>query len=728
MRKLNLFIAAAIVTIGANAQETNKKLTVEDIWGSGSLAAKGVYGIRSMNDGLHYSSSSNVKGNKVVLQYDYATGNVSDTIFSTAWVKGADADKVKAFSGYDFSGDEAKLLLTTDEEAIYRRSAKANYFVYDRKTKAVQLLSEGGKQQNAQFAPNGQKLAFMRDNNLFIKDLATGKEQQITNDGKINSIINGHADWVYEEEFAISQSFYWSPEGNKLAYYKFDESKVKEFEMAIYGNLYPEEYKYKYPKAGEANSTVGVRIYDLTTGKTIKVELGEENDQYIPRVKWTKSNNILAIERMNRLQNKLELLLVDELGNTKTILTETDAAYVDVNDDLTFLKDGKHFIFSSGRSGFNHLYLYNLNGTMEKQITSGNWEVTNFIGIDEAKSILYYQSVEPSTLEKYIYAIKKDGTRKKDLTPFKGTNNAVFSNSFKYFINVHSDANTPDNTTLYTSDGKLIRTLEDNATLKTKLAQYNLPKKEFFTFTTSEGVLLNGWMIKPIDFDASKKYPVLMVVYGGSGRNMVTDTWNGNDFLWHSLLTQKGYIVASVDNRGTELRGEAFKKSIYKQLGKLETTDQIEANKYLGKQSYIDANRIGMWGWSFGGYMTSLCMTKGADLFKTGIAVAPVTNWRYYDNIYTERYLTTPQENPKGYDENSPINFADKLKGKFLLVHGTADDNVHFQNSMEFVTKLITANKQFENFFYPNKNHGIRGGNTRLHLYIMMTDFLIKNL
>ena len=577
-------------------------------------------------------------------------------------------------------------------------------------------------------------VAFVKENNIFTIDLNSLEEIQVTHDGTMNQIINGATDWVYEEEFGFSKGFFWSPKGNRIAYYKFDESKVKEFQMAMYGDLYPDQYTFKYPKAGETNSEVDIYIYDTNDLVSKKVGVGTERNQYIPRIQWTKSNNELCVMRLNRLQNHLEFLLTDlskkepfEIG-TKVIYEERTDTYIEINDNLIFLKDGVHFLWNSDQDGYNHIYMCNLKEGSKRQITTGEWDVIEFYGVSEDQGLIFFSSSQESAIEKHVYAKGLTNRTFKKLTDRKGTNDAVFSKGFKYFINYHSDANTPSYITLNNSKGREIRVLKDNTRLKNKLVNYDLSQKEFFTFKNRNGNDLNCWMIKPPNFDPTKKYPVYVNIYGGPGHNTVTDSWGGTSGMYHHLLSQKGYIVASVDPRGTMYRGKAFEHATYLQLGKLETEDFIDFGNYMVDQAYVDGERIGIQGWSYGGYMTSLCMTKGAEVYKMGIAVAPVTNWRYYDTIYTERFMRTPQENPNGYDDNSPINHVDKLKGKYFLIHGSADDNVHYQNSMEMINALVAANKQFDLFFYPDRNHGIYGGNTRLHLFNMMLEYTLNNL
>ena len=725
MKKIALFIALLTLPMLMFGQ----KISLENIWQKGTFSPVYVSGFNFMNDGVHYAKHERGRSGHNVTQYDLRDGQQTGIIFNGEELKKADATTRGAFSAYNFSSDENQLLLATATEAIYRHSTRSNYYIYNRKDNALMPLSDGGKQRLAAFNPQGNKVAFVRENNLFYKDLESGKEVQITQDGAVNKIINGAADWVYEEEFGQDRAFYWSPDGNKIAFLRFDESEVKEFTMTLYNNgLYPDYSTFKYPKAGEKNATVTVHIYDVEANKTTKVKTGSEADIYFPRIKWTQDPSQLCVFRMNRHQNKLELLLAEATtGDTKTLLTEENKWYVDIHDNLTFLKNGTQFIWTSEKSGYNHIYLYDMSGKMEQQLTSGDTEVTNFYGVDEKNAKIYYQATT-NPLERHIFCVGLNGKKPKQLTKENGTHSAQFSSTYEYFVNTHSAMGVPNTYTVKNEKGKNLRMIEDNKKLKNNIEKYNFNESEFFTFKTSDGVELNGYMIKPADFDPSKKYPVFMYVYGGPGSQTVKDAWGGSNYAWFQMLSQKNYIVVSVDNRGTGGRGEEFKKMTYQQLGKYETIDQIEAAKWLGSQSYVDADRIGIFGWSYGGYMSSLCLFKGNDVFKAAIAVAPVTNWKWYDTIYTERYMRTPKENKSGYEDNSPINFADRLKGSYLLVHGNADDNVHFQNSAEMAAALIKANKQFDTYFYPNRNHGIYGDNARIHLYTKMTNFILENL
>ena len=717
-----LFILSSSV-LAQDVATSTKAITLEDIWQNYTFTPRYISGFNFQNDGRHYTRLER----NAIRQYDLTTGKATKVIFDAAEIEENEAFPSR-FSAYSFSDDESKIMIETERESIYRHSSKANFFIWD--GKSLSQLFDKGKQMYASFNSQADKVAFVHKNNLYFKDLKSGRIVQITHDGKYNHIINGALDWVYEEEFSFDRGFDWSPDGQKIAFYRFNESHVKEFNMNRYnGDLYPEQVTFKYPKVGERNSIVSIHIYDLKTGKTVKVDIGSEEDQYIPRIKWTQNANQLCVFRMNRHQNQLELLLADaKTGATSLLLKETNKYYIDIHDNLTFLKDGKHFIWTSEMDAWNHIYLYDMNGKLKQQITKGEWEVTNFYGIDEKNGLIYYQAAEESPLERQVYSIELNGKGKKKLTPQKGKNNAQFSSTFDYFVNNHSTINSPPSYIVHDRKGKTIRIIEDNKMGEEIKQLYGVSPVEFFNFKTSENVSLNGWMIKPPHFDATKKYPVFMYLYGGPGSQQVTDSWKGQNYWWLQMLAQQGYVVACVDNRGTGGRGEEFKKQTYLNLGKLETQDQIEAAKYLGSLSYTDPERIGIFGWSYGGYMSSLCLLKGNDVFKAAIAVAPVTSWKWYDTIYTERYMRTLKENPEGYAENSPVNFADQLKGNYLLVHGDADDNVHFQQTAEMAKELIKANKQYDTYFYPNRNHGIYGDNARIHLYTKMTNFLNEQL
>ena len=718
MRSFVNYIIIFLIPFLTLTQEP-KKLTLEDIYFSNTFSQDWVWGLNSMKNGKEYTVIDYIKNDISIDKYSYKSGKKTNSI-----LKSSEIDSLK-FDGYKFNSNEEKLLLKVNTESIYRYSDKSFIYAFDIKSKELIKISDE-KISLADFSPNGKMVSYVFDNNLYIYELSSGKTTKCTTDGVRNKIINGATDWVYEEEFAIVKGYEWSHDSKFLAYYKFDESNVKEFSMDLFNqNLYPTQEKFKYPKAGEENSKVSIHILNVNTKKSFQVN---ENDfEYTPRIYWTKDSKNLCVFKLNRHQNHLKLLFTNpESKKTVLIYEEKDSRYIDIHDNIKFLNTG--FIWSSEKDGFNHLYKFSYDSKKMFQITSGEYEITKFYGYNESKKILYYQSNEKSPLQKHIYSINIDGTNKKLLSNGKGVNNANFSTTFDYFINTNSTANQPNYITLNNKKGKLIRVIKNSEKLIQTLSNYELSKKEFFSFKTEYNIYLNGWMIKPPDFDSNKKYPVLMYVYGGPGNQQVLDNWGGRNYMWYQYLAQQGIVIVCVDNRGTGGRGADFKKCTYKELGKLETEDQIAANKYLASLDYIDQNKIGIWGWSYGGYMSSLCLLKGNEIFNFAIAVAPVTNWRFYDTIYTERYMRTPQENPDGYDLNSPINYIKQLKGNYLLVHGSADDNVHYQNTMEMISSLVKENKQFDLFIYPDKNHSIYGGTTRLHLMTKITDFIIKNL
>lgn len=716
---LVLLLLSAWVTVA------QQKISVEEIYG-GAFRAENMEELFAMKNTNQYA----------VLNFDRSTRSMQIDLHDFATLqKVASIIDTKKFpelaNGIDsfvFSADEKQLLLANNTNPIFRHSFTADYFLYNLSTQKLTKVLE--QVQEPTFSPDGSKIGFAKANNLYIFDIASGKTTQVTTDGKKNSIINGITDWVYEEEFAFVRAYDWSADSKKLAYIRFDETAVPEFSMNIFKkDLYPTVETFKYPKAGEKNALVSLHIYDVASNTAKTVNLSNYNDFYIARLKWTNDANILSAQVLNRHQDNLDLLFVD--GNTataKVVLNEKDKAYVDVTDNLTFLKDNG-FIWTSEKDGYNHIYLYDKTGKLKNQITKGPWEVTAYYGFDEKSKTVFYQSVEKGSIVRDVYRIGLDGKNKVKLSNQIGTNNATFSPNFQYFINSYSSVSQPTIHTLNNAkDGKVIQTIIDNKALAEKVKKYDLPTKEFFELTTEKGHKLNAWMIKPKDFDASKKYPVFMFQYSGPGSQQVANQWlNANDY-WFMMLSQQGYIVACVDGRGTGFKGAEFKKCTQKELGKYEVEDQIDAAKVIGNYTYVDKSRIGIFGWSYGGFMSSNCLFKGADVFKMAIAVAPVTNWRFYDSIYTERYMQTPQENASGYDDNSPINHVNKLKGKFLLIHGTADDNVHVQNTMQMVEALVQANKQFDWAIYPDKNHGIYGGKTRIQLYNKMTNFIKENL
>jgi len=719
-----------ITSVMSFAQQ--KTVSVEEIY-DGTFRTKGMDVLRSRNNGTQYTLLNYDRSSKIqtIDLYQYESLEKVETLLSTE-----DLDGISYMSSYSFSDDETKVLLATELKPIYRRSSLGTYYVYDFQSKELIKISENQIQEPS-LSPDGSKVAYGFENNLYLFDLRSKNTTQMTFDGKKNHIINGITDWVYEEEFSFVRAFQWSPQGTHIAFLRFDETEVPEFSMPIYGDdLYPQIQTFKYPKAGENNAEVSLHLYELSSGSVSKIDV---DAYYIPRIKWKHHPDELVFQTLNRHQNKLVLYNYNKNTKELSVLhTETDAAYVDVNDDLTFLVDDS-FIWTSEKDGYNHLYLHDKSGKQKRQLTSGAWEVTSYYGYDQKNKKIFFQSTAEGSINRDVYSVGINGKGLKRLTSKEGINRASFSADFTYFINTHSNATTPPSYSLYTTATNnrlkdsnsaqtlMLKTVVENAALLDKLEDYSISYKEFSTIEVN-GNDLNMWMIKPVDFDPSKKYPLLMFQYSGPGSQSVSNSWMGGNDYWYQLLQSKGYIIACVDGRGTGFKGRDFKKTTYLQLVRYESDDQIAAAEKLSELPYIDEDRTAIWGWSFGGDMAMHCILKGNDVFEAAISVAPVTSWRFYDTIYTERFMRTPQENPEGYDLNSPLNYADQLKGKLLLVHGSADDNVHFQNTMRMVEELVQANKQFDWAVYPDKNHGIYGGKTRVQLYTKMTNFILNNL
>jgi dipeptidyl-peptidase 4 len=721
MQKLHVAISCFLLfVVFATAQK--KQVTVEDIY-NGTFVTAGLEELHSLKNGKQYTvlHTDSQRGLSSIDIYDYATQEKMGTMLSSLEVDG-----LPFFTSYAFSADENKVLLSTEVEPIFRRSTKGRFYVYDVSTKEVIAIANEKIQEPA-LSPNGKKVAYALDNNLYVMDLQTKAQEQLTFDGKKNEIINGITDWVYEEEFAFVRAFEWNSDGTAIAYLKFNETDVPQFSMDVYGTqLYPEQTVFKYPKAGEVNAKVSLHLLNVASGEHMAVELG--NPEYIPRIKWMQHPRYLSVQTLNRHQNRLLLHRVDtQLNTTTVLLEETDNAYVDVTDDLTFLADDS-FIWTSERDGWNHLYLYDQDGKLMNQITQGSWEVTQYYGYVQNEDRVYYQSTENGSINRGVYSVDSSGKKKRALAVAPGTNSADFSADFTYFIHTYSSTDQPPAYTLYRAlNGKKVKEIKNNDGLLKTLQNYQISPKEFSTLQVN-GQDLNMYMMKPLDFDASQKYPMFMYQYSGPGSQNVSNRWMAANDYWHQQLVAEGYIVVCVDGRGTGFKGRDFKKATYLNLVKYETEDQIAAAQILSALPYIDEDRTGIWGWSFGGHMATNCILKGNDTFEMAIAVAPVTSWRFYDTIYTERFMRTPAENPSGYDDNSPFNYPELLKGNYLLVHGSGDDNVHVQNTMRMIEALVQANKPFDWAIYPDKNHGIYGGNTRIHLYNKMTQFVKEHL
>jgi dipeptidyl-peptidase 4 len=706
----------------------NQPLSLDSIV-TGAYKPEYIPEMRSMQDAGKYTCISD--DGKKINSFDYRTGKIAETIIDLDKVKGVKLNKI---SGYCFDNYEKKILIWEAHRPIYRHSFLTEYYVYDRKRNFLESLSEKGNQRDAKFSPDGRSIAFCRDNNIYIKRLDYGSELEVTTDGSANSIINGSADWVYEEEFVITCAFDWSPDSKSLAYIKFDEREVPEYSFTKFGAFrtdskrpvfYPGLNTFKYPSAGDKNSKVSVMVFQMQTRSTKKMNLPIAEDDYIPRILFTKNNNQIAVLTINHSQNMFKMYFANPKSATATlILTDQNDTYYDPSfiDAITF--STKYFTYVGEKDGYRHLYLYNANGGLRRQLTSGKWDITGFLGCDTIKNRFFYQSAEESPLRRSVYYADLKGDKLK-LSTHKGTCNASFNSDYSLFVQTSSDLNTPINVGLYDLSGKVVRSISDNGKLKDKLSGVAHNEKTFFTVTAVDGQELNGWMLKPSDFDKSKKYPVVQIQYSGPDHQEVLDKYS---FDWEYYLAEKGFIVVCVDGRGTGGRGEAFRKCTYKKIGLLESEDQITVSKYLQKLSFIDGNRIGIWGWSFGGFITLMTMTDNSSIFKAGIAVAPVCDYRYYDSVYTERFMQTPGENEDGYNISSPLLRAANLKGKLLLVHGLADDNVRANQSLDFSEALIRAGIQFDTQFYPTSSHSILGETYRKHLYKKMADFFIEKL
>lgn len=733
MKRFFTLLLLAIFVTGIQAQQ---KVTLRDI-AQGTYRAQGISGLKPMLDGEHYTQISS--DHKRIVKYSFKTGEEVGTLFDVTTARDCN---LKFFDDYILSPDEKLILIQTETKPIYRHSFTAVYYIYNVKNNKMEPLSNNGPQQVPLFSPDGNQIAFVRNNNIYLVKLLFGNsESQVTKDGEYNHVLNGIPDWVYEEEFSFNRAFDFSADSKMIAYVRFDESAVPMFSFPWYKGLAPEKtsyatypgaYEYKYPKAGEVNSKVSVHTYDIKSHVTRKMDLQIDSDGYIPRIKFTSDPEKLAIMTLNRHQNRLDLYMANpRSGLCKVAIRDEAEQYIKESAYSNIKFYPEHIVMMSEKDGYNHLYLYTIAGNLVKQITKGQFEVTSFLGWDQKANVFYYASNEGSPLRTAIYKIDGKGKKTK-LSTRTGSNSAIFSTNQKYYINTFSNISTPTLITLNDNRGKELTTLLDNSKLKAQTAQLNMPQKEFFTFRTSSGVELNGWMMKPANFNANKKYPVILHQYSGPGSQQVIDRWGigsfGDGGLFEAYMCDKGYIMVCVDGRGTGGRGAAFEKCTYLQLGVKEAEDQVETARYLGTLPYIDGKRIGIWGWSFGGYNALMSMSDGSGAFKAGVAIAAPSDWRFYDTVYTERFMRTPKENAEGYDAGSAIKRAPQLKGSLLLIHGTADDNVHYQNCAEYSEALVQAGIQFDMQVYTNRNHGIFGGKTREHLMNRVANFFIQNL
>ncbi len=725
MIKKTILCILLVLPAMLRAQQNLKDITLEDLWQKSTFRVKDIPGFNAMKDGKRFTKLETDSAGQHIRVYDLEKGNLLNALVENSKLNTGVV--LPKFDEYRFSEDETKLVLMAGGENIYRRSVLYRTYVADLSTGRL-ITVDTTKVLHPTLSPDGKKIAWVKNNDLWVMDLSVQSVNRITNDGLLNHISNGNCDWVYEEEFGFTRAFEWSPDSKYIAWYRFDESAVPEYTMAKYNGLYPQQYTYKYPKAGEANSIVQIKTCETATGKIATCDAGPVTDQYIPRIKWTRDAATLCIYRLNRHQNKLELLFADaQTGASKVVYTEENKCYVEVTDEINFLPDGHSMILRSEKDGHSHLFLYDWTNGKSTCLTPGDREVDALTGVDEHKKLVFYTATGTNPMERNLFATDWAGKTQKNITDEKGYHSITKCEGFHYFVDKFTTISHVPVYYLRDATGKIIRTLEDNHALEMKMKEYRLGSAGFMKVPGAQDEL-NAWIITPPDFDSNKKYPVLLYQYSGPGSQEVADKFPLGNYFWHQMLAEKGYVIVCADGTGTGFRGEAFKKKTYLQLGKYESDDQIAVAKYLGTQRWADKNRIGIWGWSYGGFMASNCILKGNDVFKMAIAVAPVTNWRYYDNIYTERYMRTPLENAAGYDDNAPEKIAGRLNGKFLFIHGTADDNVHFQNSVMLANALIKAGKDYDSEYYPDKAHGISGMGTRLHLYRRMTDFILQNL
>jgi dipeptidyl-peptidase-4 len=721
-------VAEAVSPDQASTKSTRLRLTVESTFGSSDFATS-AYTARWRADGSSWTIVRPDDEERDELWEVDAESGADRLLVSADMLRPAVGSESISLDDYAFTADGLRVLILTDSEMIWRRSRRGRYWVLDLDTHALRAVSDDpGPQMLGKFSPDGRFVSFVREHDLFLADLSTGEERALTTDGD-DEIINATTDWVYEEELSFYDAYRWSPDGRRIAYWRFDQSPIKPFYMIDDLELYPEPIPVRYPKTGTANSRVRVGSLELETGATTWFDIGADPEAYVARMDWAESSDEVAIQVLNRHQNRLELLIGQaSSGATEAVLSETDEAWVDVQDYMTWLDSGRRFIWASERDGFNHLYLYERDGTLVRQLTMGRWDVTSVDAVDEADGIVFFTAAAPSARMRSVFAVSLAGGEAQTVVGGAGTHSVDFSPDARWFINRHSRLSVPTVTDLRASDGSLVRVLEDNAALAARLDSAGIREPEFFEVEAADGTPLHAYMIKPPDFDPSRTYPLLLYVYGGPGSQTVVDGWGGTRFVWHQLLAQRGFIVASVDNRGTGGRGRDFKKQVYLQLGKLEAEDQLAAARQLGALPFVDASRIGIWGWSYGGYMTLLASFLSQGELSLGMSIAPVTSWDLYDTIYTERFMRTPAENPSGYSAGSPITHAAKLEIPLLLVHGTGDDNVHFQNSVQLVKALEDANRQFSFRIYPNKAHALAGPEARVNLFSMLTEYIQQHL
>src|SRR5437867_1203222 len=721
-------VALAVLLAGSLVAQATQApvLTVHSIWGTREFASDLVSPTWTKDGAAYTTIETDSAGHTDLYRVDAVSGRKERLVRGADLVPPGAALPV-AIEEYRFSSDGTRLLIFTNSARVWRQSTKGTYYVWDLPARRlIPVSAQPGYQMFAKLSPDGRMAAFVRANNIYVTDLTTGAETAVTADGNDN-VINGTSDWVYEEELDLRDAFRWSPDGKRIAFWRLDQSAIRPFYLVNQDSLYPQLVPVRYPKAGMPNSEVKIGVIELGSGRTTWVDLGAERDIYIAALDFAGSPDEVWLTRLNRHQNRLDLLLADaRTGASRVVMTDRDSAWVDAHQPQ-WINGGRQFLFLSDREGYTQAYLFNRDGSLVRRVTPGSWDVLELYGVDERAKLLYFTGAIDGPLGRPLLKIGLDGKGLARVTTEPGTHRVEFDPTFQLYVDTYSRAGVPPVQTLRRANGQLVRSIADNRALARKTEALRLRPPELLKVPTPDGPELNAWIIKPRDFDPAKRYPLLMFVYGGPGSQTVTDAWGGAGYLWHQMLAQDGYLVASVDNRGTGARGAKFKKVTYLQLGRYESADQIAAARWFAKQAYVSPDRIGLWGWSYGGYMASRTMFLGGGVFKAALAVAPVTDWRFYDTIYTERYMRTPAENAAGYDESAALTYADSLKGRFLLVHGTGDDNVHFQNTVRLVERLEGANKQFDLRIYPNKTHAITGGTTRENLYALFTEWLKRS-
>lgn len=724
-----LFLLSLLLTFNLFAQ--TGELTLEDLFFTDKYYAEEVENVQWLPDGSAFTfTEEDGNGLLDIYKYDIASGATNLLLDGNELASNGSLIKM---SSYKWTDDGKYLIIEGPEKEIWRHSRQAPFYLYEVDSENITALGNNHPGlRNVKLSPDGTKVGFVKDHNIYVTIFETNEEVKITSDGDKN-ILNGEFDWVYEEEFGIADGWRWSPDGNKIAFWRFDQTRVKEFHLIDEMEPYNKVMSLKYPKTGEENSIIKIGVYDFKDGTTSWMDIGEEIDLYFPRIYWANSSERLAVLRLNRHQNHLEVLMNDvENGKGKVVLTDSDSCWVTIEEKKAiFLKNANKFVWVSEKSGFRHAYLYDYDGTLINPITTGDWEITSIEGVSEIDSQLFFYGKKDTHLEQNVYKIGLDGKNLQRISPEPGWHEANFSPDYKYFINEFSSHNHPSKTYLRKTDGSLVAILKENEL--PALDEINFIEREFSTFTTSDGIELHYYIIKPPDFDPSNKYPVLFYGYGGPGSQRVKYEWHDHEKpevrqLFHQALVEKGYIVFCVDNRGTGGQGKAYKNLMYKDLGKWSVHDHIEAAKFVSSLTYVDSDRIGFWGWSGGGYLCLMLMTRANEYFKTGVAVAPVSDFRLYDAIWSERYLGLLSENTASYDVSSVFSYSDNLKGKLLMIHGTGDDNVHYQNTLQIAKDFQQKGKQFDLMLYPNKNHSIKGRETQYHLYSKIMDYFLDNL